>query len=123
MEYLAVGSDDCPLIRLFQFTPAEVQELRKLVRSLVSGERQSVALQHEAWTEPIGGCQLSLRRGNRDEGVRQVEPLKFDCILTSDRWSNVEGLLAPFCDSDTTGFQWLTHEGKVPLLICQSGKW
>lgn len=122
LEYLADGSDDCPLIRLFEFTPAEVQELRKLVRSLASGERQSVTLQHEAWAEPIGGCQLSLRRGNREQGVRQMELLKFECVLSSNEWSNVEGLLAPFCESDTAGFQWLTHDGKVPLLISQSAK-
>lgn len=123
LEYIAAGSDDCPLIRLFEFTLAEVEELRKLVRSLVSGERQSVALQNEAWAAPIGGCQLSLRRGNRDRGVRQVEPLTFECVLSPDGWSNVEGLLDPFCDSDTTGFQWLTHDGRVSLLISQSGKW
>ena len=123
LEYLADGSDDCPLIRLLEFTPAEVQELRKLVRLLVSGERQSVALENEAWAAPIGGCQLSLRRGNRDQGVRQVEPLKFECVLSSDGWSNVEGLLDPFCNSNTTGFQWLTHDGRVSLLISQSGKW
>ena len=123
LEYLADGSDDCPLICLFEFTPAEVHELRKLVRSLVSGERQSAALQNEAWTVPIGGCQLSLRRGTRDEGVHQLEPRKFECVLSSDRSCNVEGLLDPFCDSSTTGFQWLTHDGRVSLLISQSGKW
>jgi len=37
LEYIAAGSDDCPLIRLFEFTSAEVEELQKLVRSLVSG--------------------------------------------------------------------------------------
>ena len=122
LEYVADGSNNCPLIRLFEFTPEEVQELRKLVRLLVSGERQRVTLQNESWAEPVGGCRLSLRIANRDEGVRQVEPLKFECVLSSDGWSNVDGLLDPFCDSNTTGFQWLTHAGRVSLLISQSGE-
>jgi hypothetical protein len=122
-EYLADRSQDCPLIRLYEFNQAEVRQLRQLVRSLVTGDRQSVALQNEVWAEPVGGCCLNLRRGNRDQGIREVDPLNFECVLSSDGWSNVDGLLDPFCDSNTTGFQWLTHDGRVSLLISQSGQW
>jgi hypothetical protein len=123
LEFLAQGSTDCPLIRLYEFNQAEVRQLRQLVRSLIAGDRQSVALQDEMWAEPVGGCCLSLRLGNRDWGIRQVEHLNFECVLTSDGWWNVEGLLDPFCDSNPAGFQWLTHDGRVALLISQSGQW
>ena len=123
LEYLPDGSLDCPLIRLFEFDQSEAQRLRQLVRSLVTGDRQSVALQNEVWADAVGGCCLSLRRGNQDQGIRQVEPLNFECVLSSDGWTNVEGLLEPFCDSNTDGFQWLTHDGKVALLISQNGQW
>lgn len=123
LEYLADGSRDCPLIRLYEFNQSEAIQLRQLVRSLVMGDRQSVQLQNEAWAEPLGGCCLCLRRGGSDQGVRQVGTLNFECVLNSDGWSNVEGLLDPFCDSNTTGFQWLTHEGRVSLLISQNGHW
>ena len=56
-------------------------------------------------------------------GVRQADGLSFQCELNSSGWSNLEGLLDPFCDSDISGFQWLTRDGTISLLISQSGKW
>lgn len=121
LEYLADASP--PLIRLYEFNQAEVRQLRELVSSLVSGTRQSISLQTEAWAQSINGCRLDLRLGNRDRGIRQVSPLNFECILTSDGWSNVGFLLDPFCESKFAGYQWLTHDGRVPLLISQDGQW
>ncbi len=40
----------------------------------------------------------------------------FECVLIPDGWSNVNGLLEPFCNANTAGFQWLTHDGGVSLL-------
>ena len=41
----------------------------------------------------------------------------FEWVLSPDGWSNVEGLLEPFTESDTSGFQWLTNRGRVAVLI------
>ena len=123
LEYLPDGSPDCPLIRLFEFDQSEAQRLRQLVISLVAGDRQDVALQNEEWVKPVGECCLNLRRGNRNQGVRQAQPLKFNCVLTPDGWSNVEALLEPFCESNNRGFQWLTHDGRIALLISANGQW
>jgi hypothetical protein len=121
LEYLADGSP--PLVRLYEFNRAEVRQLRDLVSSLVSGTRQSVSLQKEAWAQSIGGCCLDLRLGNRDRGIHEISLLNFECILTSDGWSNVEGLLDPFCESEVAAYQWLTRDGLVPLLISRNGQW
>jgi hypothetical protein len=55
LEYLPDGSPDCPLIRLFEFDQSEAQQLRQLVKLLVAGNRQDVALQNEEWVKPVGG--------------------------------------------------------------------
>ena len=123
LEYVPDGSPDCPLIRLYEFDQSEARQLRRLVKSLVTGDRQDVALQNEVWVEQVGSCCLNLRPGNRDQGVHQVQGLKFECVLSPNGWSNVEGLLEPFCESNTAGFQWLTRDGRVALLISQSGQW
>src|ERR1039458_6838228 len=123
LEYLADGLRNCPLIRLYEFNQAEARSLRNLVRSLATGERNSVALHDAMWVESVGECRLTFRRGNRNQGVREVDSLDFECVLTSEGWSNVEGLLDPFCDSLTAGFQWLTGEGSVSLLFSQNGQW
>jgi hypothetical protein len=123
LEYLPDGFPDCPLIRLYEFDQSEARRLRQLIESLVSGVRQDVALQNELWVEAVGECCLNLRRGNRDQGIRQARTQKFECVLSPDGWTNVEGLLEPFCESQTSGFQWLTHDGRIALLISQSGQW
>ena len=96
LEYLPGGSPDCPLIRLYDFRQTEAKRLKELVKSLATGDRENVALHNEAWVESVDGCSLNLRRGNRDQGIRQSQTLRFECVLSSDGWSNLEGLLEPF---------------------------
>jgi hypothetical protein len=123
VEYLADGLNECPLIRLYEYNQSEVRRLREIGRALASGAPQSRPLHSEPWVLPIDGCRLTLRPGSRSIGVRNVAPLTFECVLSPTGWSNFEGLLDPFCDSDTNGFQWLTHDGKISLLISQNGQW
>jgi|SRR5215470_1902320 len=123
LEYLHSGPNESGLIRLYDFAQEEVCELRKIARELASGALERLALQSENWVVPVGGCGLSLQRGDRDFGIREVGPLSFECKLSELGWDNVEGLLEPFCALPTVGFQWLTTQGKTPLLISHDGKW
>ena len=123
LEYLSDGSAECPLIRLYEFNRSEAKQLRRLVKSLVNGDNERIALQNEMWVEPIGGCSLDLRVGTRNDGVREEQPLRFECVLTRAGWSTVEGLLEPFSESDCFGFQWLTTDGGTHLLISANGQW
>ena len=123
LEFLGAGSPDCPLIRLYDFDLAEAQSLRKLVKCLRDGSRESVSLGEEPWIDSVKGCRLTLRLGDGEQGVRQSGPSSFDCALTAANWDNVEGLLEPFCESQATGFQWLCSEGKISLLLSRDGRW
>lgn len=126
LEYLPDvlnNSDDSGLIRLYDYSPSEVQELSKLAGELATGVRERIALHGESWISPLESCQLILRRGDRNSGIRQVGPLSFECSLSADGWNNLESLLEPFCNSATTGFQWLTSQGRISFLISHSGRW
>jgi len=65
---------------------------------------KDIALQNEIWIEPVDTCCLNLRVGIRNEGVRQAQPLRFECVLSPEGWNNVEGLLEPFSAPDDAGF-------------------
>ena len=67
-EYLSDGSPECPLIRLYEFNRSEAQQLRQLVKSLVTGDRKDVSLQNEMWVEPADRCCLKLRVGIGNPG-------------------------------------------------------
>ena len=123
LEYLADGPDNSGLIRLYGYNQTEVHELRKIAGELATGARERISLDGESWIEPVRNCRLCLRRGSRNAGVRPLGSLNFECVLSPDGWDNFEGLLEPFCDSKTAGFQWLSSQGKISLLISHSGQW
>ena len=107
-------------IRLYEFNRSEAQRLRQLVNSLVTGDRKDAALQDEMWVEPVDRCCLKLRVGLRNEGVRQAQPLRFECVLSPEGWNNVEELLEPFSETGGAGFQWLTTDGSVSTHLSQT---
>ena len=123
IEYLAEGSNQCPLIRLDEFDRTEIEELRQLVKSLSVGSLSEASLKDKPWIESVGGCDINLRLGDRDEGIRQRGAMTFECVLTSSGWNNIEGLLEPFCQSDTRSHQWLISAGNVSLLLSHDGQW
>ncbi|MDY3554402.1 hypothetical protein R5W24_003524 [Gemmata sp. JC717] len=123
LEYLPDGSPDCPLIRLFDFVPAEAAALGSAVAALAAGQLERVAVHELPGVAPVGGCELVLRRRGRDRAVVRVGPAAFECGLTADTWDNVAGLIEPFA-ADAGGHQWLAEApGQVSLLLSASGLW
>ena len=123
LEFLPEGSTDCPLIRLYSFTRSEVLHLRQLVDKLSTGKAQKIALHDELGVEPVNGCRLFFSHGNRDQGIVQISPREFECVLSGEGWLDVSSLLEPFCATDASGFQWLSDHGPISLLISVKGTW
>jgi hypothetical protein len=121
LEYVSEGSPDCPLIRLCELDPAAVERLRDLVKGLATGARESVVVHELPGLDAIDGCKLTFRIGH-DRGVCQNLSGAFECILSATWWDNMEGLLEPFCRSDSRGSQWLTNVGEIALLISHDGQ-
>lgn len=124
LEFLAEGSRDRPLIRLYEFDLAGATRLREAFRSLSDGLRRNIPLHEEWWIDPIAGCHLDLRLGARDLGVVERLPMTFDYVLTAEGWAEMVDLTNPFCsDQDGEVFQWLNCGGEVSLLLSLTGKW
>ena len=124
LEYLAEGSPDCPLLRLYDFDVVEAVRLREAFRSLATGAVRVLPLHEEWWIQPIEGCALELRLSSRDLGVVQRLPSKFDCSLTAEGWIDMALLADTFCASlRPEGCQWLSDSGEISLLLSPSGRW
>lgn len=124
LEYLADGSSDCPLIRLYDFNAIDAQRLGEAFRTLADGSQQVLALHDEWWIEPVEGCQLTLRSGPRDLGVVPRLPMRFDCVLSIDAWRQIADITVPFYESvEGGGHKWLNRQGEVSLLLSSSGSW
>lgn len=124
LEYLAEGSPDCPLIRLYEFDATGAKRLREAFRSLADGSRQDIPLHEEWWVESIAGCHLDLRLGTRDLGVVERLPSKFECVQTAESWLEIAAKVDPFCAGQSPeNFAWLDEEGEASLLLTPSGRW
>jgi hypothetical protein len=127
LEFLPDGASDCPLIRLYNFDQADAMRLREAFRCLSDGSRHNIALHEEWWIESVGECHLDLRAWERDLGVVERLPLKFECVLTPDAWSEMVEKSEVFCTSLTAyageAYQWLNNDGEVSLLLSPDGKW
>jgi hypothetical protein len=124
LDYLASGSPDCPLIRLYDFSTAEVAQLHALVSGLASGATERVEIHRLPFVEPVGGCRLALVRRPWDQAVvRGTETTEFECRFTVAAWDNLAGLVEPFMEG-ANGFQWLAGApGEAALLLTASGQW
>jgi len=126
IEYIADGSADCPLIRLSGHDPVATSRLRDACRALAAGNTDSVAIHTIEGFAPVGNVTLTAVATRRNRGVTQIgSPDMFQWELTPVWWSNVEGLLDPFCVSDPTptGYQWLDDSGDASVLISPTGSW
>jgi hypothetical protein len=123
LEFLPEGSDDCPLIRLYDFDCTEVARLFADLSALASRERESIAVHDLPGVESISECRLFLRTGTRDRCVVQLPaPSSFECVLTPESWDNVAGLAEPFL-SGNDGCQWLVTSGDAKWLLSTDGHW
>ncbi|MFG0285345.1 MAG: hypothetical protein ACF8R7_13075 [Phycisphaerales bacterium JB039] len=126
LEYLPDGSDDCPLIRLYGFDAGDVVALRRLCLALAEGRVREASLDSQRWAHAIGGCRLTLRAGAANRGVKTPvagSPFVMEYAREGEGWLEVADKLAPFVADRPGGFQWLTDEGDVKVLISWSGLW
>jgi hypothetical protein len=123
LEYLLDGSLDCALIRLYDFTPAEVRWLQSAIEGLAAGVTQSVAVHELPSMMSINGSRLTLVRQKWDGAVVQRGPNQFECGFTADTWDNVARLVEPFTVG-AMGYQWLAGvPGEAALLLSPDGDW
>jgi hypothetical protein len=123
LEFLPTGSADCPLIRLYDFRPAEVANLATAICGLAEGLTTTCPVHELMGVEPVNGCRFVLRAGHRDRGmVRLPGSGNFECVLTTDSWANVAGLTEPFV-AGRSGFQWLSTGGDARWLLSRDGQW
>jgi hypothetical protein len=124
LEHLGDVSPECPLIRLYDFTPAEAEQLRSVGTELGAGNVRQVDVHRLPYVEPLGNCQLTFRLSSGDQCLSQkAERTHFSCALIADAWEEMADFIEPFTQN-ANGFQWLVGgpEGGG-LLLSPSGEW
>lgn len=122
VEYLAAGSVECPLIRLYGDEPKVVGAIMDALRSVADGP---VALHEVRGVEPVGDIKLVAIPGTEDRGIRMGPDGTFTWELRPDSWGRVLGMLAPFAERGHGApiFQYLSNEGAITLVVSTDGHW
>lgn len=124
LDHISNGSPDAPLIRLFDFTPAEAGALHAAILELATGMVEKVSVHDLPFVESLAGCRLKLIHTTWDQAViGRGHANDFICGLTADSWDHLAGLIEPFA-ADASGCQWLTSvPGEATILLSRSGHW
>ncbi|MFN7140687.1 MAG: hypothetical protein ACK4UN_15230 [Limisphaerales bacterium] len=120
LDYLKEGSDDCPLVRLYDFDSTDAHNLKQIFNALAEGSLERVDLEI---VESVDGSHLTFVRCTRDRGVVESTPRRFEVLLTSEGWWQAADSIVSFCDGGV-GYKWLTPQTNgIQWLFSKNGSW
>src|SRR4051812_16976232 len=108
IEFLESGAPECPLMRLFDLSADDVEDLVDVFDRLATGATEYSDLTTLPWIASEADCKLLLRRGRKDIGTtRAATPNAFVCELTREGWAIARELAEPLREPKPGMFQWL----------------
>jgi hypothetical protein len=125
LEFIADGSLDCPLIRIYDFDSLAACRLQNVFSQLASRKIEFGVLDELLEMETVDNCRVAIQVGKYNRGVliNSQKSDSFVWILNPITWDNVAGLIEPFCQSNLDGFQWLDQTSGISVLLSPSGTW
>ncbi|QXE91222.1 hypothetical protein KP001_01385 [Geomonas subterranea] len=127
IDFIESGSPDCPLLRIYGNEPGSAALLISVFDQLASGHTNEVAIHSLPDIESVNGCKLFARLHHEDIGIRKCsEKNTLECLLSSESWTRISGLLEPFTEPKAdVRYQWLDETSDISLLISSSeyGEW
>jgi hypothetical protein len=112
-----------PILRLSGFTLADARRLMDACLAMSRNEAP-FSLHAQPWVRAQDGLMLTLRVKTWNQDIRAVGPRTFEWSLTAGAWDNVAGLIEPFCESGSHGFQWLNQaRDDAEVLLSPQGEW
>lgn len=123
LEYLPEGSDDCPLIRIYEGTIREYKDLVVGIEKLANNTQLSFFVNELSGYIPIDGIKLEFIVSDTNKGVKRVSRKNFTCSLTREGWLKVKELVEPFLNERKNRFQWLDETSNISLLLSDVGAW
>ncbi|WP_448698459.1 hypothetical protein ACFGVR_16595 [Mucilaginibacter sp. AW1-3] len=124
LEYLHSGSDDCPLIRIYQGTTEEHQTLLNAIDRLLNKEITSFYLDKLPDFVPIDNIQLEFILSIYPFEEYNVANKSFSYGLTKEGLQKMKELIIPFLTaSPYQVYQWIYEDSDIVLLLSADGQW
>ena len=123
VEYVHDGARQTPLLRLFNFTRADLADLVAAFSSLASPGAVAVRLAPGEFLTGMNLKTLNARPSARDHGVVPLEHDTFDWVLTPQSWRAVADRARSFRLARSSSFQWLDQSSSIGVLLSHSDDW
>jgi hypothetical protein len=111
------------ILRLCDFDKKQAIQLREALQQTVLQQKQILDFSTLEFIE-ARDCQLYFSIFEEDEGITTEDNFNFHCRLTLAGFEKMVELLAPFCNKEATGYQWLYDiDNPIDFLFSPSGSW
>ncbi|MBG8552004.1 hypothetical protein [Hymenobacter guriensis] len=116
-------ADSTRLVRLFDFDKLQASQLRQIIQEVIIDSGRSLDLSRLNFIQVVN-CNLMLRISDTDKGILMIDTQSFVCDMTIDKYREMIRLLRPFCDTETSGYQWLYDlDTPIDFLFSPGGFW
>ena len=111
------------VVRLYNFNKNEAIKFRTLIQEHIIAKKEKLDLSKIDFIENRN-CNLILGVFKTDEGILSDDNKTFYCMLTLDGYNTMLKLLAPFCEKNTKGYQYLYDvDNPTDFLFSPAGSW
>ncbi|MFB0925986.1 MAG: hypothetical protein QMB65_12025 [Vicingaceae bacterium] len=111
------------VVRLYNFDKAEAIKFSALIKETIIEQKQKLDLSKVNFIKSRN-CNLILGAFRVNEGILTEDNKTFYCVLTLKSYENMLKLIAPFCEKDTKGHQYLYDiDNPTDFLFSPAGTW
>ncbi|MDX2002467.1 MAG: hypothetical protein SFW35_08540 [Chitinophagales bacterium] len=122
IDFIEKGSADCPLIRLYNLTFTEYDELTRQIDKLIKGETNFISLNSILNLEKSIG--LEFVTSTEDKGIVVLGSNSYRLELSISSFKEVKDKILFSNDGKyINSHQWLSDHGGISLLLSQDGNW
>jgi hypothetical protein len=114
---------DQAIVRIYELVPDSCRLIKAAIDQLASAHVNEIRLTDVSGVERDGHIELVAIVGRRDQGILRKGGNVLHWVLTSPSWDNVAGLIEPFCENASNGYQWLEQAGDIRVLLSTDGSW
>ena len=124
LEYLDNVNDyNDNVVRLYDFDKLQANRFQQEIEQTIIKSKKQLNLTTLDYIQVIN-CNLTLRIADSNKGITTEDNINFFCELTIKGFEEMISLLEPFCDKQTSRFQWLYDlDTPTELLFSPKGTW
>ncbi|MFI5148477.1 MAG: hypothetical protein ACHQRM_02015 [Bacteroidia bacterium] len=110
------------LVRLYDFNRQEATKLRAAILEEVITHHKALSLSSLDFIQSLNS-NLTFRISHENVGITTTDGMVLFLDQTIEQYKEMLNLMEPFCESESSGYQWLIETCEIDLLFSPGGTW